>query len=306
LRIASEQGGEPVENHPLLRANHYELAYRLRREQREVGLMLVDGEPDVLTHDVRGTLEILAGQVAIAIEDCRLVEENVRLERRLAQGERLAALGQMAATVAHEVKNPLSAIKSIAQVMREDERLCREYSLDLDLIVGETDRLNRSVTQMLNFARHTPQVDSSRRIDELIQTAVQVIKVEADSRQVSLENSLHKINVELSGAVAAALRDAVSNLLLNAVQSTPAGGRVRVEARLEDGELLIAVIDSGHGVAENLRERIWEPFFTTRQRGTGLGLAIVRKRIEEVNGSVRLASSQNGTGARFELRVPLS
>jgi len=306
LRIASEQDGEPVENHPLLRANHYELAYRLRREQREVGLMLVDGEPDVLTHDVRGTLEILAGQVAIAIEDCRLVEENVRLERRLAQGERLAALGQMAATVAHEVKNPLSAIKSIAQVMREDERLCREYSLDLDLIVGETDRLNRSVTQMLNFARHTPQVDSSRRIDELIQTAVQVIKVEADSRQVSLENSLHKINVELSGAVAAALRDAVSNLLLNAVQATPAGGRVRVEARLEDGELLIAVIDSGHGVTENLRERIWEPFFTTRQRGTGLGLAIVRKRIEEVNGSVRLASSQNGTGARFELRVPLS
>ena len=98
-------------------------------------------------------LEVLAGQVAIAIEDCRLVEENVRLERRVAEGERLAVLGQMAATVAHEIKNPLSAIKSIAQVMREDQRLSAEYARDLSLIVGETDRLSQSVTQLLSFAR---------------------------------------------------------------------------------------------------------------------------------------------------------
>ena len=83
--------------------------------------MLVDAAVGGLTEDARAVLEILADQVAIAIEDCRLVEENVRLERRLAERERLATLGQMAATVAHEIKNPLSAIKSIAQVMGEDE-----------------------------------------------------------------------------------------------------------------------------------------------------------------------------------------
>ena len=97
--------------------------------------------------------------------DSRLVEENVRLERRIAQSERLAALGRMAATVAHEVKNPLSAIKSIAQVLREDEYLKREYARDLELIVGETDRLSRSVTQMLSFARSAPQADEPRRGD---------------------------------------------------------------------------------------------------------------------------------------------
>ncbi|HEX8852565.1 MAG TPA: histidine kinase dimerization/phospho-acceptor domain-containing protein, partial [Pyrinomonadaceae bacterium] len=160
LTLARANYGEPLEGERLLRERGFEIAYVLRRENREVGLMLVDAAPDALTYDVRAVLEVLAGQVAVAIEDCRLVEENVRLERRLAQKERLAALGQMAATVAHEVKNPLSAIKSIAQVMREDEQLRAGYARDLDLIVGETDRLNRSVTQMLSFARSAPPAEA--------------------------------------------------------------------------------------------------------------------------------------------------
>src|SRR5215210_7025525 len=120
-------------------ARAFELAYALTREGQAVGLMLVDAARAALTIEVRAVLAVLAGQVAIAVEDARLVEENVLLERKLAQGERLAALGQMAAAVAHEVKNPLSAIKSIAQVMREDEQVMGEYGRDLELIVGETD-----------------------------------------------------------------------------------------------------------------------------------------------------------------------
>jgi signal transduction histidine kinase len=94
--------------------------YVLRREARVMGAMLIDARR-ILTADVHAVLEVLAGQVAIAIEDCWLLEENSRLEERLAQEERLSSLGRMAATIAHEVKNPLSAIKSIAQVMREDK-----------------------------------------------------------------------------------------------------------------------------------------------------------------------------------------
>src|SRR5205814_6676424 len=98
---------------------------------RQLGWLLVDSSEAGLTTDVRAVLDVLAGQVAIAIEDCRLAEENARLERKVAEGQRLAALGQMAATVAHEVKNPLSAIKSIAQVMREDESLDEVHARDL-------------------------------------------------------------------------------------------------------------------------------------------------------------------------------
>jgi signal transduction histidine kinase len=97
----------------------------------------------------------------------------------------------------------------------------------------------------------------------------------------------------------------VSNLVLNALQATPAGGRVNLAVDAANGELAITVEDSGAGVPPDLRERIWEPFFTTRQRGTGLGLAIVRKRVQEVGGSASLGSASNGRGAVFHLRLPL-
>ncbi|MGB8507889.1 MAG: ATP-binding protein, partial [Pyrinomonadaceae bacterium] len=277
LERVAEAGRGALEGDALLRERGYELAYPLRREDREVGLMLVDAEPDALTDDVRAMLEILAGQVAIAVEDCRLVEENVRLERRLAQGERLAALGQMAATVAHEVRNPLSAIKSIAQVMREDEYLKREYDRDLKLIVGETERLSRSVSQMLNFARTAPQRDAPGRLDELVRSIVYLFGDEAEKRGVSVKVSV-EAGCSLEGETVSAVRDALSNLLLNAIQETPPGGRAAITGHAVDGKLIITVEDGGAGVAPENRERIWEPFFTTKQRGTGLGLAIVRKR----------------------------
>ncbi|HYE15165.1 MAG TPA: ATP-binding protein [Pyrinomonadaceae bacterium] len=304
LERSRESGWVPVEGDALVTERGWAIAFPVRRENREVGLMLVDASPDALTYDVRAVLEMLAGQVAIAIEDCRLVEENVRLERRISQSERLAALGRMAATVAHEVKNPLSAIKSIAQVMREDDYLKREYARDLDLIVGEADRLSQSVTQMLSFARSAPQQGSPRRADELLGSIVQLFKSEASARNIKLSSDFDLDGAELDGATVAAVRDAVSNLLLNAFQATPAGGVVSVEAGVAGSTLALAVSDSGPGVSRENRERIWEPFFTTKQRGTGLGLAIVRKRIEEVGGTARLAETRGG-GARFELTLPL-
>ncbi|MET0648882.1 MAG: ATP-binding protein [Pyrinomonadaceae bacterium] len=305
LTLEAESGLTQIEDEPLLRERGWEVAYPLRREERVVGLMLVDAAPEALTYEVRSSLELLAGQVAIAIEDSRLVEENVRLERRIAQSERLAALGRMAATVAHEVKNPLSAIKSIAQVLREDDYLKREYARDLELIVGETDRLSRSVTQMLSFARSAPQADEPRRAGELLDSIQLLFQKEASARNVSLRADVGATDDELDGAAAASLRDALTNLLINALHATPAGGRVSLSASIEGGRLTATVTDTGPGVAPDQRERIWEPFYTTKQRGTGLGLAIVRKRIEEVGGQARLAPSRPGEGARFELTLPL-
>ncbi|HEY0404551.1 MAG TPA: ATP-binding protein [Pyrinomonadaceae bacterium] len=305
LRRAAANNWRPIEGERVLRERGFEIAYALRREDETVGLMLVDGAPEQLTSDARSVLEVLAGQVAIAIEDCRLVEENVRLERQLAHGERLAALGQMAATVAHEVKNPLSAIKSIAQVMREDEKLTGEYARDLNLIVGETDRLSRSVTQLLSFARTAPPAVAPSRVDELLQTTVELFKAEAAVRKIVLERRT-EASAELDGARSSALRDALSNLLSNAFQATQAGGRVSIEARVEGEQAVVTVVDSGGGIAPEIRARIWEPFFTTKQRGTGLGLSILKKRIEEVGGKALLLPQRENEGARFELRVPIT
>jgi signal transduction histidine kinase len=305
LDVSRRNSWAPVEAEALLQRRGFTIAYPLRREGKISGMLLIDAASGSLTEDARTVLEILAGQVAIAIEDSRLIEENVQLERRLAERERLAILGQMAATVAHEIKNPLSAIKSIAQVMGEDKRLGDEYARDLSLIVGETDRLGQSVTQLLSFARTKTPAELPSRAEQLIQSVVRLFQVNADKEGIRLSVKIEN-DQELAGTVVSAVRVALSNLLLNALQATPRGGEVAIAARVENGELLIFVTDGGPGIPADLRKRIWEPFFTTKQRGTGLGLAIVRKRLQEAGGAARLLSPANGAGAHFELRVPLS
>ena len=295
----------PVENDPVLTKHDFQIAYPLRRDERVHGLLLVEGSPASLTTETRAVLTVLAGQVAIAIEDSRLVAENVRLERRVADGERLAALGQMAATVAHEIKNPLSAIKSIAQVMREDDELSVEYSRDLSLIVGETDRLSQSVTQLLSFARRQSAEALPLTADELIHSVVALFWANAEQQNIRLSARV-ETDKQLAGTIVPAVRDALSNLLLNALQALEGGGKVSIVANEVGAELLITVEDSGPGIPPALAAKIWEPFFTTKQRGTGLGLAIVRKRMEEVGGSAEIRQRDNGGGARFELRLPLS
>jgi len=304
LETSRQNGWEPIEDEPVITDQGFKLAYPLRREDKVEGLLALDAAPASLTPDARSILGLLADQIAIAIDDSRLMEENLRLERELGERERLASLGRMAATVAHEIKNPLSAIKSIAQVMREDEGLRNEYERDLGLIVGETDRLSQSVTQLLSFARKESPSTQPLSVDELLRSVVDLFRANAKEQGIVLDCEV-KVEAQLAGKSVSALRDALSNLLLNALQATPHGGRVELIAAASDGELLISVQDSGAGVPADLRERIWEPFFTTRQRGTGLGLAIVRKRVQEVGGSASLDVSRNGRGALFQLRVPL-
>ncbi|PYS69925.1 MAG: hypothetical protein DMF73_13870 [Acidobacteria bacterium] len=305
LRASMMDGVKIFENDERLSALGYSVVYALSREDHNLGLLLVEASPHALTPDVRAVLDVLAGQIAVAIEDYRLMQENVRLERKVAEGERLAALGQMAATVAHEVKNPLSAIKSIAQVMSEDEDLKRQHARDLSLIVGETDRLSKSVTQLLSFASKQPPSAPPSEAAELVRSVAALFRADAEERQIVLQYRIGG-NMALNGVQTAAIRDSLSNLVLNALQATPSGGGIVIESSVTDQLIIFSVSDTGAGVLAEMRARIWEPFFTTRQRGTGLGLAIVRKRMEEAGGSARLAPATNGGGARFELRLPVA
>jgi two-component system sensor histidine kinase HydH len=157
---------------------------------------------------------------------------------------------------------------------------------------------------LLSFARKESAAGQPLSVDELVRSVVDLFRATAKEQGIVLDCEV-KVDAELTGKSVSALRDALSNLLLNALQATPHGGRVELRAERFDGELVIDVQDSGAGVPADLRERIWEPFFTTRQRGTGLGLAIVRKRVQEVGGSAALDVGRNGRGALFQLRVPL-
>jgi signal transduction histidine kinase len=180
-----------------------------------------------------------------------------------------------------------------------------EYARDLSLIIGETDRLGQSVTQLLSFTRSKAPAEMPQLASQLIDAVIRLFQANADSRGIKFTTRFGADH-ELSGDLVTAMRVALSNLLLNSLQATDKGGEITITQDVADDALFISVEDTGPGVNEDLRQRVWEPFFTTKQRGTGLGLAIVRKRMEEAGGTARLASPVNGQGARFELRVALS
>lgn len=311
-----EWNADSIETDEDVEATGATIAYALRRETELVGLMLITAEPHALTSEKRAILDVLASQVAVEVESCRLVEEKVRLERELVNREHLARLGQMAAQVAHEVKNPLSAIKSIAQVMREEQALSG-YEQDLSLIVSEIDRLNRTVSQLLAFSRPSRADSRPVRLSDLINATVTLATAEAKERGVDLKVDAID-EVTLAGAEAGALREALSNIVLNAVQATEEGGEVRVQAALQtqprvlggDGAsatLILTVTDSGPGIPADAQQRVFEPFYSTKSRGTGLGLAIVQRRVVEMGGSVELASPvKEGHGTLFRLTVPVA
>ena len=309
-RIAEERQLTEIEDSSLLERLKAVAAYALWREGRVVGLTVVRGDAHDLTAEKREVLVVLAGHLAAAIENCQLLEEKVMLERELGERERLAQLGQMAATVAHEVKNPLSAIKSIAQVMREDERVSCEYARDLDLITGEVDRLNRAVSQLLSFSRPSAIAGAPARLSEIIESVLALTRSEAEQRAVAVSSDL-RADPELDGGQVAPLKEVLLNLVFNALHAIKRGwrdGEVKIACATNgDGLLTIAITDNGIGVPPSMQDKIFEPFFTTKTRGTGLGLAIVARRVRELGGEVKIVSpASEGKGTRFDLVLPFS
>ncbi len=314
-RLAEERQQTEVEDRALLAQLQAVACFALWREGRVVGLLVVRGEAQQFTTEKREVLTVLAGHLAVAIENCQLLEEKVKLERELAERERLAVLGQMAATVAHEVKNPLSAIKSITQVMREDEGISREYGRDLDLIRGEVDRLNRTVSQLLSFSRPAVIAATSVNLQELVESVLALTRAEAEQRQVKISAQL-VANPTLDGEQAAALKEVLLNLTLNALQAiktndpnapTAPPGIVVIESHWQtERELQLRVSDNGLGIPASLQEKVFEPFFTTKQRGTGLGLAIVARRVRELGGEIAIVSPNGDSrGTTFVVNLPL-
>src|SRR5262245_689875 len=315
-RVAEERQLTEIEETPLLEKLKAVAAFALWREGRVVGLVVVRGAAHALTAEKREVLLVLAGHLAAAIENCQLLEEKVKLERELGERERLAQLGQMAATVAHEVKNPLSAIKSIAQVMREDERVSREYARDLDLITGEVNRLNGAVSQLLSFSRPSSVAGAPARLSEIVESVLALSRSEAERRSVSLSSDL-RANPEFGGAKVAPIKEVLLNLIFNALQAIKLEGVEELNGRAGEvkiacaangeGRLTIAVTDNGIGVPPSMQDKIFEPFFTTKTRGTGLGLAIVARRVREMGGTIALVSPvADGRGTRFEVALPAS
>lgn len=303
--LVSSTGNEDPEVGRIIAAASFNYLVPLWYEDRLNGLLLLDTSPRPFLGEDEPILLGLSGQLSHSLETGRVIEEKISLERKLAHQEQLATLGRAAAMIAHEVRNPLSSIKTLTQLMREDPAVESRHSRDLAFVLGEVDRLNRTAQQLLSFSRPISASEEEVNLSELLELTAEVLAREYAARDTRIEQRIEP-RLRLPKASAEALQQVVLNVVLNAIQASPACSAVKLEAsNTGAGSIAITVTDQGPGIPPEIRERMFEPFFTTRHKGTGLGLAIVRKHVEQMRGTIEVESpiTDNG-GARVAITLP--
>lgn len=278
--------------------------FSLRYEQRLVGMLFIDTSPLPYLDENEAILLALSRQISHSIETCRIIEEKIGLETTIVRQEHLADLGRLAASVAHEIKNPLSSINTLVHLMTEDGVVKSKYGRDLSYITAEVDRLARSVHQLLNYSRPAPELLEEVDLSALLEETCDVVARQAAGESVRVAWQVEP-GLRIGNSSAALIKQIVLNLLGNATQASGSGDEVRIEARrISEDAVMFSVADNGPGVAIENQARIFEPFFTTKQKGTGLGLAIVKKDVRLLGGEIEVESPVDGAGrgTRFVVR----
>lgn len=234
------------------------------------------------------------------------LSEIRRLEQEVRRREKLAAVGNLAAGVAHEVRNPLSSIKGYATYFGSLFDDGSENRKAAEIMAAETDRLNRVITELLEFAR--PSELSTRPVDAatLVDNTLRLIRQDAEAAGVRVQT---EVRPDASGETpviegdADRLTQALLNLCINGVQATPRGGSLTVSALRADDRVLLRVADTGRGIAHEDLSKMFDPYFTTKAAGTGLGLAVVQKIVEAHGGDIAVKSVP-GKGTEVTVSLP--
>ncbi len=238
-----------------------------------------------------------------------LSEKHARAEEALRRRDRLAAMGELAATVAHEVRNPLNAVGMTAQRLRREFLAATpadgpergELEELVSVMTAETQRIDRIVQQFLEYARPPRLAPERTDLDALVREAAERARSLAEARGVRVE-----VEAAEAGAAVldpAQLRQALDNLVRNAVEATPQGGRVVLSARREGAERFVEVRDTGRGIEPDQLPRIFDLYFTTKADGTGVGLAVTQQIVTAHGGTIEVLS-RPGEGTTMTVRLP--
>lgn len=228
--------------------------------------------------------------------------ENARLARQMVQSESLSAVGKMAGTIIHDIKNPMNTLRMYAQVIKT-KTADPESGRMADEIIRQVDRFVTMTRDILDFARGVSEMNTSEvSLAEVMNDVLNFIQLDLSRKKVTLQRELNYVGL-ITMDVEKMVR-VFYNLASNATDAMPDGGTLTVRSGIENGTILIEFADTGSGIPEEIRSRIMEPFFTHgKKHGTGLGLSIVRKIVEDHRGKIQIESEQ-GRGTTMRLLLP--
>ncbi len=291
----------------------------LYTRQKEIGMLLVDNwinKNPISTYQVK-LLEIFASHASSAIENSQLyqdlqekvkaleisraaLEENQQL---LLRAERLSTVGQMAATVAHEIRNPLVSIGGFARLVKKQIPEDHPMHEDVEIITSEVLRLEKIVSNILQYSRQQQASMQSTDFHGMIYKTLDALRLEIQERHVVVNIDLGP-DIPPIQADPAQLMQVFYNLIMNAIHALNEGGTIAVSTRKEFEYVLIKVRDTGCGIPKENLDKIFTPFFTTKSSGTGLGLAVVAQIVDAHGGRIEV-SSEVGMGTEFRVRLPV-
>ncbi len=271
---------------------------RLTQDMAVVGTGKLDHPIAVVSRDE-------VGELARAFAS--MTERLGQSRAKVVQSEKLASIGEMSAAVAHGLRNPLASLRAAAQLVRKHPS-SPSAAEHLDAILGEVDRLDRRISHLLSFSRPAPfnpmPESLPRLLDGVLPAMTQPLRAQGVELQVDIPPGLPSIRVDPTQ-----VEQAVLEIVTNALDAMPKGGRLRIAASTANGapprEVVLEVSDTGAGIPEAALASVFEPFFTTRQEGTGLGLAIAKRYVEQNGGRLEIESGP-GRGTTVRLRLPVA
>jgi signal transduction histidine kinase len=288
-----------------------EICIPLITKQKLIGIinMGMKGKGDMYTHEDLQLLTTLSNQASIAIENAKLYEDISRARVQMQRADRLASLGTLTAGLAHEIRNPLVAIKTFTQLLPErldDEEFRNHF---LNVTAGEVDRISSLVNELLEFARPSQPNLNREDLNQVVERMLLLIATASHKKNLQIvkeyQPSLPPVLFDKEQ-----IKQVLFNVLLNAIDAAPENSTITVGTRLLEkngyqDQVQIMVRDNGKGIPKEDVDKIFTPFYTTKRQGSGLGLAISHQIIEEHHGTIEVESEEN-QGATFYINLPVN
>lgn len=254
----------------------------------------------------RALLDTLSKEIANIIMGREAEQEKLNLREQVRHADRLATIGQLAAGVAHELNEPLGSILGFSQLAKKSPGLPHQIDQDIEKILNASLHARDIVKKLLIFARQMPPQRIKVNLNQLVEEVLNFFKSRCARERIELICSLSPKLPEVD-ADPSQLNQVVINLMVNAFQAMPQGGKLKVQTVFEGNQVFLIIEDTGAGMSEEVLSKIFTPFFTTKEvgKGTGLGLPVVHGIISSHGGSIKV-KSKVGQGARFEIQLPMT